>query len=187
MRITLTRSAPDFVSILALPFFAPVPRVHAAKSSVGEGYSRRVVGSGPYTLRAYAPGKSIVLVRNANWDPRTDPLRKAWVDKVEVTIGSDQGQIQQAIEAHEADLAGDAIPPPVTELQRLATDPRRTAQFGVKPTGCIRYLSLQLDAGPTADVRVRKAVNLALNKEAVQDVLGGRFAGDAASTVLVPP
>ena len=55
VRITLTRSAPDFVSILALPFFAPVPRVHAAKSSVGEGYSRRVVGSEPYTLRAYAP------------------------------------------------------------------------------------------------------------------------------------
>jgi peptide/nickel transport system substrate-binding protein len=186
VRITLTQPAPDFLSILSLPFFAPVPRVHAAKSSVGDGYSRRVVGSGPYTLKAYAAGKSIVLVRNANWDPRTDPLRKAWVDKVEVTIGNDQGQIQRAIEAHEADLAGDATPPPITELQRVATDPRLAGQFGVKPTGCIRYLSLQTDAGPTADPRVRQAVNLAVNKETVQDALGGRFAGDLASTVLVP-
>jgi peptide/nickel transport system substrate-binding protein len=186
LRITLTRPASDFVSILALPFFAPVPRAHAAKSSVGDGYSRRVVGSGPYTLKAYAPGKSIILVRNTNWDPRTDPLRKAWVDKVEVSMGTDQAQILRAIEGHQADLAGDGVPPPPAELQRLATDTRLTSQFGVKPTACIRYLSLQTDAGPTADVRVRQAINYAINKEAVVDALGGRFAGDTASTVMVP-
>jgi len=186
VRITLTRPATDFVSILTLPFFAPVPRDHAARSSVGDGYSRRVIGSGPYTLKAYAPGKSIVLVRNANWDPTTDPLRKAWVDKLEVSIVADQAQVQRALEAHQADLAGDATPPPVSELKRLATDGRLRGQFGTKPTGCIRYLSLQTATGPTADVRVRQAVNYAVNKEAVLDALGGRFAGDTASTVLVP-
>ena len=186
VRITLTQVAPEFVSILALPFFAPVPRAYAARSSLGDGYSRRVLGSGPYTLRAYAPGKSILLVRNANWDPRTDPLRKAWVDKVEVSMGGDQAQIQRAIEAHEADLAGDGVPPPPSELQRLATDPKLQGQFGVKPTGCVRYLTMQTNDGPTVDLRVRQAVNYALNKEDVVEALGGRFAGDAASTVLVP-
>jgi peptide/nickel transport system substrate-binding protein len=45
---------------------------------------------------------------------------------------------------------------------------------------------MQTNDGPTVDLRVRQAVNYAINKEDVADALGGRFAGDAASTVLVP-
>jgi peptide/nickel transport system substrate-binding protein len=186
LRITLTRPAPDFLSVVSLPWLAPVPESYAARSSVGAGYSRRVVGSGPYTLDTYVPGKSITFVRNKNWDPSTDPLRKAWVDKVEVHIGLAPAVLQQAIERHDADLAGDLSPPPNNELQRLATDPALQGQLGVKSTGCIRYLVLQTDAGPTAKPQVRQAINYAVNKEAVIDALGGRFAGDPASSVLAP-
>jgi peptide/nickel transport system substrate-binding protein len=186
VRITLVRPEPDLPSILALPWFALVPRAYAAKSSVGEGYARRIVGSGPYTLDSWAPGKSIILVRNRNWDPSTDPLRKAWVDKVEVRSGQDPVAIQRAIEEHGADLTGDGVPPPNADLQRLATDPRLATQFGVKSTGCLRYLVLQANAGPTAQVKVRQAIEYAVDKQAVLDALGGRFAGDTASTVLPP-
>jgi peptide/nickel transport system substrate-binding protein len=186
LRITLTRPAPDFLSIVSLPWLSPVPQRYAARSSVGAGYSRRVVGSGPYTLDAYVPGRSITFVRNKNWDPATDPLRKAWVDKVEVHIGMKPAALQQAIERHAADLAGDLSPPPNDELQRLATDPLLQGQLGVKTTGCSRYLVLQTDAGPTAKVQVRQAINWAVNKETVIDALGGRFAGAPATTVLTP-
>src|SRR6266542_6518206 len=83
---TLKKPAPDFLSIVTLPFFAPVPRDYASKFKVGPDYGKHIVGPGPYTLKSYTPEKSIELVRNTNWDPATDPLRKAWVDKIEMRI-----------------------------------------------------------------------------------------------------
>ena len=39
-----------------------------------------------------------MLVRNPNWDPATDPLRKAWVDRIEIKLDVSISSIQQAIE-----------------------------------------------------------------------------------------
>ena len=87
LHITLDRPAGDFPSILTLPFFSPVPEEYASDYEPGESYGRHLIASGPYRLKRYTPGRVIELVRNENWDPRTDPLRSAWVDKVSVTIG----------------------------------------------------------------------------------------------------
>ena len=85
--ITLDQPAGDFLSILTLPCFAPVPGEYAASYAVGANYGGHVVGTGPYTPTTYDPGRLIVLDRNPNWDPATDPLRKAWVDRIQVKLG----------------------------------------------------------------------------------------------------
>src|SRR5919197_1572694 len=164
-------------------------RAYAFRYRPGPDYARHVVGSGPYTLRRYQPGSVIELVRNQNWDPRTDPLRSAWVDAITVRILGNRGgqqDIQRAIERGEADLNLDSIPPPNGDLQRLSGDPDLSRQFAVETTGCVHYLSLQMDSGPTRDRRVRQAINYAIDKQAVVLALGGRFAGDPASTILSP-
>src|SRR6266540_3587923 len=122
LKITLEQPASDFLSILTLPFFSPVPREHAAEFEPGEEYAKNLVGSGPYTVNSYDPGRLIELERNQNWDPRTDPLRKAWVDKITVTIRRSEAGIQQAIERGEKDLNLDNTPPLNAELQRLSGD-----------------------------------------------------------------
>jgi peptide/nickel transport system substrate-binding protein len=184
---TLKKPAPDFLSIVALPFFAPVPRSYASKYKVGPDYGKHIVGSGPYTLKSYTPEKSIELIRNSNWDPATDPLRKAWVDKIEMRIGLEPDAIQQAIERGDADLSLDSQPPNAA-LQRLINDPELKKRFAVETTGCIRYFALGTDprAGSISDVRVRQAVNYAIDKIAIQRVRGGPLAGDPASTILTP-
>src|SRR6266540_3800049 len=98
LKITLRQPASDFPSLLTMPFFSPVPQRYA---------------------RRYQLGERIELVRNQNWDPETDPLRKAWVDRVEVTIGSNESAIQAAIEQGDADLNLDLMPPLNADLQRL--------------------------------------------------------------------
>ena len=50
LTITLDQPAEDLLSILALPFFAPVPGEYAAEYAVGDNYDGHVVGSGPYTV-----------------------------------------------------------------------------------------------------------------------------------------
>jgi peptide/nickel transport system substrate-binding protein len=187
LRITLVRPAGDFTGILTLPFFSPVPREYGRRFRPGPDYAAHVVGSGPYTLKRYQPGKLIELVRNENWDPRTDPLRSAWVDAITVRMdGGSADGIQQAIERGDADLNLDRVPPPNADLRRLSTDPDLAGQFSVQTTGCVHYLSLQTDAGPTSDRRVRQAVNFAIDKQAVVLALGGRYAGEPASTILSP-
>jgi len=186
LRITLDRPASDFPSILTLPFFSPVPEDHAKQYRLGRDYGQHLIASGPYRLGRYRPGRTIELVRNESWDPRTDPLRRAWVDKVSVTIGRSEGEIQQDIEDGTADLNLDAVPPPVAELQRLSNDPTLSRQFSIQTTGCVHYLTMQMDAGPTRSLAVRQAVNYAIDRQAVVLALGGTYAGEPASTVLSP-
>ena len=186
LAITLDQPASDFPSLLTLPFFSPVPEEHASRYEPGQEYARHLVASGPYRLKQYTPGRLIELVRNPNWDPRTDPLRSAWVDRVTVTIGRSQAGIQQAIEGGEADLNLDSVPPPVDDLQRLSGDPVLARQLAVETTGCVHYLTLQMDAGPTRSLAVRRAVNYAIDRQAVVLAIGGRYAGEPASTILSP-
>jgi peptide/nickel transport system substrate-binding protein len=186
LQITLDQPASDFPSLLTLPFFSPVPREVAADHRPGRDYGQHLVASGPYKLQRYIPGRRIELVRNENWDPRTDPLRSAWVDRVSVTIGRSEAEIQQAIAAGEADLNLDAVPPPVGDLQRLFDDPALSRRLAIETTGCVHYLTMQTDAGPTRNLAVRQAVNYAIDRQAVVLAIGGGYAGEPASTILSP-
>ena len=98
LKITLAQPAGDFLSILTMPFFAPVPGEYAASYQVGANYDGHVVGSGPYTPETYIPRRSVMLDRNPNWDPATDPLRRAWGDRIQVQLGVSIASIQRAIE-----------------------------------------------------------------------------------------
>ena len=186
LQITLDRPASDFPSLLTLPFFSPVPAEHASRYRLGRDYGQHLVASGPYRLEQYLPGRRVDLVRNQNWDPRTDPLRSAWVDKVSVTIGHTEAEIQEAIEDGGADLNLDAVPPPVDDLQRLFDDPALAKRLAIETTGCVHYLTMQMDAGPTRELAVRQAVNYAIDRQAVVLALGGAYAGAPATTVLSP-
>jgi peptide/nickel transport system substrate-binding protein len=189
LTITLDRPAYDFLAILTLALFAPVPGEYAAGYTVGDNYSGHVVGSGPYKVDTYIPGRRIVLVRNPNWDAATDPLRKAWVDRIEITPDVPIASIQRSIEREDADLSLDSHVPQ-TQLAALRADPRRSRRLSVNTTGILLFLVLGTHrrAGAIADVRVRQAINYAINKVAYRDAIAGRFAppGELASTILAP-
>jgi peptide/nickel transport system substrate-binding protein len=189
LQITLDQPAADFLSILTLLLFAPVPGEYAAAYQVGANYSGHVVGSGPYTPTTYIPGKTIVLTRNPNWDPATDPLRHAWVDRIQVKLDVSIASIQRAIEREEADLSLDSHVPQA-RVDALRADPERSRRLSVQTTG--NQLDLVLGthsaAGAIADVRVRQAVNYAIDKIAYRDAIAGRYAaaGQLASTIMAP-
>jgi peptide/nickel transport system substrate-binding protein len=189
LTITLNQPAGDFLSILSTSWFAPVPGEYAAHYRVGANYDGHVVGSGPYTPTTYIPGRLLVLDRNPNWDPATDPLRKAWVDHIQIRLGVGTASIQQTIERAGADLSLDSHVPQ-SQLAALRADPERSRRLSVDTTGTQLYLALGTNpkAGAIADVRVRRAVNYAIDKVAYRDAIADRFApnGELASTILSP-
>ena len=189
LTITLDQPAGDFLSILALAYFAPVPGEYAANYQVGANYSGHVVGSGPYKVATHIPYETVVLDRNPYWDPATDPLRKAWVDRIQVRLGVNTASIQQAIEREEVDLSLDGHVPQA-RIDALRADPERSRRLSVHTTGTQLFLALgtHRGAGAIADVRVRQAVNYAIDKVAYRDAIAGRFAatGELASTIMAP-
>jgi peptide/nickel transport system substrate-binding protein len=189
LQITLDQPAEDFLSILTMSYFAPVPAEYAAGYTAGDNYSGHVVGSGPYKVDTYIPGRRVVLVRNPNWDAATDLLRKAWVDRIEITSDVPVRSIQRAIEREDADLSLDSHLPQA-QVAALRADPERSRRLSVNTTGTLLFLVLGTHrrAGAIADVRVRQAINYAIDKVAYRDAVADRFAptGELASTILAP-
>jgi ABC-type transport system substrate-binding protein len=189
LQITLERPADDFLSMLARPNFAPVPKEHAGEYGVGKRYDGYVVGTGPYKLAVYVPGETIVLDRNPNWEPATDPLRNAWVDRIQIKLNIRVSSIQRAIDRGTADLSLTSHVN-AAQFSALRADRERSGRLSVQPSGCQVFLALGThpQAGAIADVRVRRAVNYAIDKVAYRDALASRYApiGELASTILAP-
>ena len=74
----------------------PRSRCRAAKDT-GTKYKEHVVSTGPYMFETNELGKSFTLVRNPNWDPATDPNRKALPDKIEVTLNVNADDIDNRL------------------------------------------------------------------------------------------
>jgi peptide/nickel transport system substrate-binding protein len=185
LEIRVVKPTGDLLSILSMGFFAPVPREVASKYTVGSNYSKHVVALGPYMLDSYQPGKLITFKRNPSWNAKTDRLRKAWVDRIEVTIGATADAGTQAIERGDADMSLN-LDPPVADLSRLSTDPGMKKQFTTKPNGCVEYMPLNTNpkAGAISNVKVRQAINYALDKESLRRTRGGPLAGSITSQIL---
>jgi peptide/nickel transport system substrate-binding protein len=181
--IRLVRPLGDFVHVCALPACSPVPpevaRVHKTD------YSHHVVATGPYYIETYRPDDWLHLVRNPSWDARTDEVRSAWVDELDIQLNVSWAQILEEIENDEADLPAIANPTP-EDIKRYVSDPKFAGRWHADAAGCIHYISLNCTVPPLDDVRVRQAITYAMDKQALRDVRGGEVAGDIATTVLPP-
>jgi peptide/nickel transport system substrate-binding protein len=83
----------DFPFLATATQFAPVPK---AKDK-GVDYENHPVSSGPYMVASYEKKKSLSLVRNPHWTAKSDTLRYACPDKIEVTSGLDAAVINQRL------------------------------------------------------------------------------------------
>ncbi|WP_037816070.1 ABC transporter substrate-binding protein, partial [Streptomyces sp. NRRL S-1022] len=83
----------DFKQVLAMTSASPVRQDKDTKSK----YGLHPFSSGPYKFQSYSPGKSLVLVRNTNWKASSDPVRKAYPDKISLTISSNQSDSDQRL------------------------------------------------------------------------------------------
>ena len=119
------------------------------------------IGTGPFAFASYDADAEIRLVRNDNYFEEGLPH----VDEVVLRIIPDEGTALAALETGEVDFLFSA---PGPELDRLEADPAfeflRTA---VNPGGsnCIMTLSFNLDRVMFDDVRTRRAIGHAIDRD----------------------
>jgi peptide/nickel transport system substrate-binding protein len=170
---------------LVMPVSAPVPKEYAAKldaksPSQYSAHPERQAFTGPYMVRRYAANRSLTLVRNPNWDAKTD-ARPAYVDRIEFKMGADPNVAGRQILNGRNLVSGDAPPAPI--VKRAVT--KHKGQVFFTPYGN-RYITLNTTKKPFADINVRRAIGAVLDRRAMQLTRGGALTGDIA-THLLPP
>ncbi|MEH0546980.1 ABC transporter substrate-binding protein [Streptomyces sp. B21-105] len=171
----------EFDYLVATPQTAPVPE---AKDK-GVDYVKNIVSSGSYKFESYEEGKQVTLVRNENWDPKSDPLRKQYPDKIVVKLKVNPETIDQDVQAGDAiDLGGTGVQ--AATQANVVTKPDLKANTDNTYGGRLVYLAINTKVAPFDNVACRKAVQYAVDKVSVQTAEGGPIRGDIATTVLPP-
>jgi peptide/nickel transport system substrate-binding protein len=177
----LNRAFQEFDYLVATPQTAPVPK---AKDK-GIDYVKSIVSSGSYKFESYDEGKQAVLVRNENWDPKTDPLRKQYPDKIVVKLKVNAETIDQDVQSGDAiDLGGTGVQ--AATQAKVVNNPDLKANTDNTYGGRLVYLAINNQVAPFDKVECRKAVQYAIDKVSVQTAEGGPIRGDIATTVLPP-
>ena len=172
----------DFNYTTTLLAFSPVPKA----SDTGEGYDMAPVSSGPYKIDSYEIGKSLVLVRNENWDKDSDSLRKAYPDSIVFQFALDPAVVDERMIADAGDdqfaVAADGILP--ENLLTIFEDPKfeDRRQDGFDPY--VTYTSFNVKKVDCLEIR--QAVWLALDREALRTAAGGPYTGEFADGFIKP-
>jgi peptide/nickel transport system substrate-binding protein len=185
--IKLVQPAGDFVNILAMGFSSPSPVEMLNYLPDSPEFRTHFISDGPYKISKYVAEKNIELVRNPAWDPKTDPIRKAWVDNISITQGSDEGPIQQQLQAGTADMSWDTTVPVANIPTLLSTkDPNATKVGGGRVDYMVFNTLSPNNNKALANPKVRQAINYAVNKKAVIQVLGGPELFTCTYNILPP-
>ena len=139
-------------------------------NTVMDERTREPVGTGPYKFVSWTPGESVVLERfDGYWGEQPEAEKATYVWRTESSVRAGM------VATGEADIA-----PNITELD--ATDPSMDFSYFNSETTALR---IDLTRPPLDDIRVRKALNLAIDRQAL---IGTIFPKDVVpATQLVVP
>jgi peptide/nickel transport system substrate-binding protein len=190
-----TASAPAVSQALVMPITVPVPEEYAKKwdSSIPSKYDQYVAFTGPYMVKndpttgkvtGRVPGKTIELVRNPNWDAKTD-YRPAYLDSIKIEEGNDDlaTAARRALNGSRT-ICCDSGAPPAQVLKQAVQ--RYKDQIVFVPSGGTRWISMDMKVKPFDNVNIRKAVIAASDRNALRLTRGGAILGDIA-TGWIPP
>jgi peptide/nickel transport system substrate-binding protein len=187
---TLTRPAAYFVDQLAMPVFSPAPVEYLNYLPVSDQLAQHTISDGPYMIKSYVPAKSIVYMRNPVWNASTDPIRKAYVDRIVVSeTGSQQG-IQQQLQTNtaSADMGWDTQVPSSAIPGLLAgKDPNLVLgpSYGSNPYIVFNEVSPN-NGGALADLQVRRALEYGIDRAHLIQDDGGPQVSPPLTHILPP-
>ncbi len=160
LKMTLTKPNAAFVQGLANEFNLIVQKelIEATEGKAAEISADKVIGTGPYILTEWAPGKSISAVQNTEYFLKDQPYLEAthWVQTF-----ADPTAYRIAFEQKQIDSFSDPDPDVVTSLHDSNKDATYTRYSGVANTVAIYLPATQ---APWNDPRLIKAVNLAADR-----------------------
>jgi peptide/nickel transport system substrate-binding protein len=177
----------DWPWVVSMPAFAPVPK----KADTDPAhYGEDPVASGPYQVKSYTPGSKLELERNPNWDKSTDEARTGLPDSIVIDMGLQADVVNQRLIADAGDdkfAAATGVSLPAALIPTVTGNPAVKARVATSPSGALLYLAMNTKRPALANPEVRKAIEYAVDKQAVQVAEGGpEYGGELATTLITP-
>lgn len=170
---------PDFLYKLMLPWAGAVPP-GVPNRDVG---TRPLPGTGPYKIARYIPKRELVFVRNPFFREWSQAVRPAgYPDRIVWRLDVKADAATRAVEEGRADVAYDFVPPEL--LTEVKT--QHASQLHVDPIPGTYFYLLDARLRPFSDVRVRRALNYAVDRDAVIEVARGAYVAQPTCQVLPP-
>lgn len=170
VKFNLKRPLPTFPALLADGLPVPVFPPEAYKAD--GGLHANFVGTGPFVLKYNRPGESYLFERNPNyWEKDKDGRQLPYVDAIKGFILPDYATEVAAFRTKQVDfLPADRLDQ-VREILKTTPDVYvyRTPSFG---WGNIS-MHLNLEKAPFNDVRVRRAMSMAIDRAHIVESLYG--------------
>ncbi|MEM6739556.1 MAG: ABC transporter substrate-binding protein [Pseudomonadota bacterium] len=155
--VHILTSGPDPILPARMYYFMIVP----PEASTADDFAEAPIGSGPYRFVSWDRGNEIVLEANPDWRGEAPD-----VSEVTYRFIEESGTRMAALMAGEVDLITNLLPEFTGQV------PQSASMRGLEHPTVI----LNTNGGITADKRVRQALNLAVDKEALASAL---FEGQA--------
>jgi peptide/nickel transport system substrate-binding protein len=165
--VNITTDGPDGVLPSRMYWLKMIP----ASAAESDDLSDSVVGTGPYRFVEWVRGERVELTANPDHWNGAPPI-----STVNYTFVSESGSRFAGLLSGDYDLITNLSPADVERAPQVAT-----AQGQEHP-----MLILDADEGITADVNVRKALNMAVDKDAIAESLFGGFAVVDQGQILSP-
>lgn len=179
LRVRTLTPVPFLPGLMAHQFFRPVPRRAIERHGDQWTQPERIVTSGPFTLERWDPYDRLVVVRSATyWD-----AARVRLDRITFVTVEAQTTMMNLYRAGEVDaLPNHSVPAAWVDGLRGRRDYMNAPEAGAE------YYAVNAAQAPMDDVRVRRALSLAIDRAALADfrrtaapleglVPGGVFAG----------
>lgn len=162
----LSRPDATFLHVMAINFSFVVPKEEVEK--YGEDFGKNPVGTGAFKFTSWTLGQELVISRNADYYVSGIPK----VEAIKFEVGVDPTVALARLKSGEIDLLGDSIPAAsyISESEDSANK-GLIIEGGQLHTG---YVTLNVTTKPFDNVKVRQALNHAINKERIVQIINGR-------------
>ena len=171
---------PEFLYKLALPFASVVP----AAAPVAVARSRPLAGTGPYRIDRFVPARELRLVRNSRFRVFAPTARPdGFPDRIVARLSDGIVDQIRAVVSGRADVAGG---PSAPTSGPFSVDAANLGQLRVAPFGSTEFFFLNTHEPPFDDLRVRRAVNLAVDRGRLAALSRGPQAARPTCQILPP-
>jgi oligopeptide transport system substrate-binding protein len=174
--IKLSQPKASFLNVLAMHFGSVVPKEEVDK--YGADFGHHPLGTGAYRLTEWTAGQRLVFERNPDYFHKDIP----WLDKVVIEVGQDPSIALLRLQRGEVDLLGDGIPP--AQFEALIGDPQWKDLVIDGKQLQTSYITMNVKMAPFDKLEVREAVNMAINKKRIVQIINNR--ATVANQVLPP-
>jgi|SRR5579884_488646 len=176
VQFTLIKPDVTFLNEMAMNFAYIVPKEVVQKE--GANFGHKPVGTGPFIMKQWVPGQKIVFVRNPHYFIKGDP----YLSGVTLEIGLNPSVALLRLQRGQLDMLGDPIPGP--DFLSIKNNPKYKNMLVREVEPETSYIAMNTRMKPFNNVLVRRAINMAIDKRRIVQLLNGR--GVVANQVLPP-